>query len=1106
MRNLSSAPNGAGLSLNTRKQGNRSMRGSPHRTRTDKSSSPSEHAPKKITYPRANRLYPRERLFAILDGIRGEHAAVWISSPGGAGKTSLVASYLAARRLPALWYQVDSGDGDIASFFYYLSLAAQSVAPGYKNPLPAPPPEHFAPLPAFARRYFRDLYRRLPEGCAVILDNYQEAPEDAALHDVLQIAIEEVPQGLTLMVLSRVAPPATLARLRLCEHAACLDWEYLRLTAEESAGVSAMRLGAAQLGDATLRKLHEHSHGWVAGLVLMLEQLRANRGFDPGRALGDRKLLCDFFANEIFSRASAATQDFLLKTALFSRLDVAAVREFTGNDHAHAILEDLTRHNFFTVRHGGATENSYEYHPLLREFLLTRLAMQMSASEIRVLRRRAAALLVETGHVDNAADLLIAAGAWDALIRLILQQASSHISQGRSLVVAQWISAIPEETRDGIPWLGYWFGVCRLPCAPVGARHVLERVYARFTEMNDLSGRYLAWCAIVDTFVFEWGNFTPVLRWLEESERLQASPPPNEQIAQRFAAAMFMAQMNARPQREFMAPWERHALNVVLNHPSLELRAMVGNHLILYKTWITGDLNTAETIMRTLRPLVASPGSSVLVKTTFSAMASAYLWQTGDADNCLQEVEGALALGKESGIHLWDALLCTHALFALMTNNRWHEAQVYIDRFEALSVHARPLERAMFHYFRAWHALVHDAPDTAVHHSEAATEMAKVAGAPYPHAMMQLAWSVSLFHAGAREQAKSLLEATRAAHQSMESRPGEYLVALTVAEFALMEQRQDDCVVALQRALPIGRACNVRTHTWWRGPLMARLYALALEHGIETDYVRSVIRQRKLQPPTGFPIADTWPYPIKIFTLGRFSLLKDGQPVVFAGRTQKKTLDLLKAIIALGGREVDEHRLGDLLWPDAEADEARANLKTTLHRLRALIGQEAIRLREGKLTLDAHHCWVDVWGFERLANTLLSTGESLPATEMSRLGAQLRIYYRGPFLGEEQSTYVLAARERLGGKWLRAIALIADCAQNEGNTDQALAWYEHGLAFEPLAEPLYLGYLRLCKATQRSAEGVALYERMRRILAAQLQVAPSPAVVALALALRNVTG
>src|SRR3990172_8069499 len=78
----------------------------------------------KITRPKITGVYERKRLFKLLDQ-RLERPVVWISAPAGSGKTTLVASYLDARKLPCLWYQVDEGDSDIPPFAPLIPQAGQ---------------------------------------------------------------------------------------------------------------------------------------------------------------------------------------------------------------------------------------------------------------------------------------------------------------------------------------------------------------------------------------------------------------------------------------------------------------------------------------------------------------------------------------------------------------------------------------------------------------------------------------------------------------------------------------------------------------------------------------------------------------------------------------------------------------------------------------------------------------------------------------------------------------------------------------------------------------------------------------------------------------------
>ena len=78
--------------------------------------------PAKLVRPTASGLITRARLFERLDeSLRSR--VVWISGPGGAGKTSLVSTFIEARGLDCLWYQVDASDADLASVTHYLRLA-----------------------------------------------------------------------------------------------------------------------------------------------------------------------------------------------------------------------------------------------------------------------------------------------------------------------------------------------------------------------------------------------------------------------------------------------------------------------------------------------------------------------------------------------------------------------------------------------------------------------------------------------------------------------------------------------------------------------------------------------------------------------------------------------------------------------------------------------------------------------------------------------------------------------------------------------------------------------------------------------------------------------
>jgi len=119
-----------------------------------------------------------------------------------------------------------------------------------------------------------------------------------------------------------------------------------------------------------------------------------------------------------------------------------------------------------------------------------------------------------------------------------------------------------------------------------------------------------------------------------------------------------------------------------------------------------------------------------------------------------------------------------------------------------------------------------------------------------------------------------------------------------------------------------------------------------------------------------------------------------------------RPLELLSALIALGGEHVRIERLADALWPHVDSDYAHRSFNTTLHRLREWLGDDtAVTVEGGEVALNRRLVWLDTWAFEqaaRNAQTLCGTGdlekrrgEFLAATE------EALTLYRGPLLGTD---------------------------------------------------------------------------------------------------------
>ena len=233
---------------------------------------------------------------------------------------------------------------------------------------------------------------------------------------------------------------------------------------------------------------------------------------------------------------------------------------------------------------------------------------------------------------------------------------------------------------------------------------------------------------------------------------------------------------------------------------------------------------------------------------------------------------------------------------------------------------------------------------------------------------------------------------------------------------------------------------------------------------------------------------------IRIYSLGRFSLLKQQGEVRISGKGQRKSLELLKTIIALGGREIGETRINEALWPDSEGDVAHPAFAVTLHRLRKLIGGDAITLIDGRLTLSAEYCWVDTWRCERLMGEIKSTthgGLGDHHTVMDKVSELISLYH-GPFLGhEDEQAWFLSYRARLHNKFQRCIITACHYLEVHKQGQSAIELYEHCLQVDDLFEQAYSRLMRCYLSLGRQVEALMTYQRCREVLNAHLGIDPS---------------
>jgi DNA-binding SARP family transcriptional activator len=421
-----------------------------------------------------------------------------------------------------------------------------------------------------------------------------------------------------------------------------------------------------------------------------------------------------------------------------------------------------------------------------------------------------------------------------------------------------------------------------------------------------------------------------------------------------------------------------------------------------------------------------------------------------DAEEALR---AAIALGEREGFRSVEFGALYHLQYQMKLRNNLSELSVLIERLAEIADSRHTTQAAVvadcqaaLHTMRGAVADAHAACARIMVAVEAADEppierwphfitqfQAHLAGRDPVEAARRLTELLPLFDGAVRERTQVCVRIAEALDARW-NRPRAYPQRLRIAVEALREANWSAALANLP-------------------DLLADLLADALDLGVETDFCRRLIRQRRLSPPERRP--PDWPWALKVHVLGGFRLELDGAPLDLGPKPAARSLDLLRALAVAKGHTCALADLHDWLWSDADGDMAKAACEQALNRLRKLLGRsDLIVQREGKLRLAMNAVWVDLDHWEaRLHDLIDARGQD--ATSAEALRDLLATFPGAPLAHEREGPWTAAAAERVRGKVVEAALRLAGRYEDVGDAAKARAVHLRALDVYPDAASIH---------------------------------------------------
>ena len=494
-----------------------------------------------------------------------------------------------------------------------------------------------------------------------------------------------------------------------------------------------------------------------------------------------------------------------------------------------------------------------------------------------------------------------------------------------------------------------------------------------------------------------------------------------------------------RPDHPAIDGWAERVRSLVESIDDPDRRVILSAPLGMYD-YTRGAFQRSRITYDLVRPAVEAGAVSVVARLGWLVMDAANARNAGDLDAATRAVRRGLELSRSSGVQLFELRLLAQRGYNALAAGDLDDAERQVAAMRERLDRAPQLDLVHHHLVAGHLASRRGRGGEAREHAAAAVRYAREAGGPYFEALAITCLVQALLEIGDHDEAEARIEEGR----EVALRSGSGMIAFLTgcARATLARRRGVDPTGPLREAFTLGARSGYVTTPWWSPDRMAELCAIALAEGIEPGYAATLVRLRRLAPPTGERAVDAldlerWPWPLRITTFGGLAVRRGDEELALPARSRRRPLEVLKYLLTLGGREVAAERIAEALWPDAEGDAAQRTFQTTLSRLRKWLGEEdAIRTRDGRISLDERVVWVDARDLDERLDELERAVRHGEGSSALLEGLERQVAkHREPFLIDDEEPWVIAERDRLRRRLARVAREITALPDDRGSAE-----------------------------------------------------------------------
>jgi len=1072
----------------------------------------------KLLPPRAApELLKRPRLTERLRANNGSPVTM-VAADAGCGKTTLIADFLRESTRPSVWYQLDHTDADPIVFLNYVAEGIKNINPGFGEALFAYLAEAGEELIRYPERaadlLINEILMSIEQPFILVLDDYHHIGTETMVHKMVDRILQYASEHLHLIITTRDLPPLAIMRRRTQSAALVITRDDLLFTDDEVRQLFRNTINV-ELDDTQLAEYRKRTHGWITALQLVRQIAeRELQGETASLDLTDilqrsEKDIFDYFAEEVFSRETAATQNLLLYLSLLESLPLEICSSLFPGLRCSAALPELAQKNIFlTVAGDSPSSEEYRFHPLFRDFLQRRLRSEIGQAAVAAERNRIAERFLDDGNSEMALPFLLDAENYERAAEIIALRGHEWIAAGAISSLGAFAARIPAEFLERSPRsLLHLAEIARLQGDLEASAQLLHRSVRLLREQEDHSGEAEALHSLA-SLARRRSKPDEALKLLEQAEKLVPGDSETylkclntrglclitegrwNEAEQQFRAALELAEtlsnekyVRLTAHNLALAPGFRGDFGEALRWfnrifrdgaPDKQLPQEAIGHLNVARLHLyRGELEKTETHLARALELSQLFNLRSLLPEVFEAYANFYR-ETGDLAHAAEFYERALAAYDAAGVDLATRELNEErANFFLMRGDPAKARGLLESLIESREKHRNELATNTAKLTLARVDLAEGKTDDLVERITVLAEFFHVQNHYYDEAVASMLLAETLFTLGRQKEMVGPLQRVLDLSARLDY---EYWLGKEIRRRRSMFEYED----ILEKLPPDLRAM-----------VENRESGIDRQAGVTTAPAAASGLTAAVESP---PVTD-----LTVNALGHVEIYRDPtKPFAPDAWTTRRARDIFCYIATRKNRRVPKDVLIEAFWGDEEFEAIEKNFHPTISHIRkALNSRQALKqnfivFRDGAYQLNPEFSYkIDTADFLNHISAAEAAKKDKNDSAMRDHLESAYSLYRGDFMEGLYEDWAEEQRLYYQEQFSRVLNALAKLSVAEKRWADALKFANQILTLDPYREDLHRLVLKVLAAQGKPASVKKHYEDMARLLKDDLGIAPS---------------